>query len=250
MKKIFRRLVMGRRNPYRDFEKILGYRFRDRSLLETALTHRSFRFEKSDANEDNQRLEFLGDAVLGLATAAHLYKEFKDKDEGWLTSLRSQVASGKALAALAREIHIGDFIRFGKGEELSGGRRRASNLTDALEAVVGAAYQDGGMKAVDSLFRKIFLPLFHRLEGDVWADNPKGKLQEYAQRVWRGSPHYHVVRRDGPAHAMTFTVEVTVGEGKTGVGRGRNKHEAECEAAVDLLSNLARHEQPDRQGEE
>jgi ribonuclease-3 len=239
MRKIFGHLVIRQKNPYRDLEKFLGYRFRNRPLLEAALTHRSFRFENPDIQADNQRLEFLGDAVLGLVTAAHLYDQFADKDEGWLTSLRSQVTSGKALAALARDIPIGEHVRFGKGEESSGGRRRASNLTDALEAVIGAAYLDGGMKAVERIFRKIFLPLFHRLEGDIWADNPKGKLQEYAQRVTKSGPRYQIIQRDGPPHAMTFTIQVTVGDGKHGIGHGRSKHEAERNAAVDLLRALA-----------
>ena len=100
---------------------------------------------------------------------------------------------------------------------------------------MGAAYLDGGMKAVEKLFRTIFIPLFHRLEGDVWADNPKGKLQEYAQRVLRSSPRYHIVSRDGPPHAAVFAIQVAVGEGKCGLGRGRSKHEAECQAASDWL---------------
>jgi ribonuclease III len=239
MRRILENLSLGRKRPYRDFEKVLGYRFKDAALLEAALTHRSFRFENREVREDNQRLEFLGDAVLGLVTAAHLYERFADKDEGWLTSMRSQATSGKALAGVAKDLHIGDHIRFGKGEEQSGGRRRASNLTDTLEAVVGAAYVDGGMKAVEKLFRSVFVPRLLRLEGDVWADNPKGKLQEYFQRVLKSNPHYHVLRRDGPPHAVIFTVEVSAGDGRRGVGRGRNKHDGECQAAADWLKNFA-----------
>jgi len=242
MRKIFGKLGIGRKNPYRDLENAIGYRFRDRSLLEAALTHRSFRFENREIEVDNQRLEFLGDAVLGMVTGAHLYEQFADKDEGWLTSLRSQVTSGKALAEMAKDIRIGEYIRFGKGEERSGGRRRASNLTDALEAVLGAVYLDGGMKAVEKVFAAVLVPQLHQLEGDVWGDNPKGKLQEYAQRVLKCGPRYHIVNRDGPAHAQTFTVQVTAGEGRVGIGRGRNKHEAECQAAADLLKSLSKSE--------
>jgi ribonuclease-3 len=219
-------------------EKAIGYRFRDRALLHQALTHRSYQCENPDGPGDNQRLEFLGDAVLGLLTAAHFYERFQDRDEGHLTSLRSQVISGKALAHCARQLRLGQHLRIGKGEERSGGRTRAGILADALEALVGAAYLDGGMRAGDRIFRTVFAPLIATLRGDVWDRNPKGRLQDEAQRRWSVSPEYRTVRRDGPAHAAVFTAEVLAGSEVLGTGTGSRKREAEVAAAEDALRRL------------
>ena len=230
-----------RKNPYKDLEKKLGYGFRKRNLIESALMHRSFRFENNDITVDNQRLEFLGDALLGFLTAAHLYKKFQDRDEGILTSLRSRITSGKALAELAARISLGEYIKMGKGEESSGGRTRSSNLADTLESVVGSVYLDGGMKAVQKVFVKLFVPQLNSLSDDIWAENPKGKLQEYSQRRWKKSPQYLLVHKDGPPHATVFTVEVVLGDDLRGVGKGCNKQDAEMHAATDVLNRLNRH---------
>lgn len=220
------------RNPYQQLEKNLGHRFRRRKYLEIALTHRSFRFESSDVKADNQRLEFLGDAVLGLVSAGCLFDRFPECQEGELTRIRSRLTNSKTLADIAAAIQLGDFLRLGRGEVQSGGHERASNVSDALEAVIGAAYLDGGMRAVETIFRKLFLP---EIEGeaphDRWHDNPKGALQELCQRRWRSGPRYRTVREDGPAHSKSFTVEVIVGGRMVGTGRGANKREAQMEAA-------------------
>jgi len=231
-------MVGLRKNPYSGLEKALGYRFRRTLLIEKALLHRSFRFENRGIAADNQRLEFLGDAVLGFVTAAYLYDKFQDEREGFLTSLRSQITSGRALVGVARSIGLGAHIKMGKGEEQSGGRKRPSNLADALEAVIGAAYLDGGMKAVDKIFKRLFIPRLDSFSGDVWEGNPKGKLQEYSQRTWRSSPRYHVIRQEGPSHATIFTVEVLLSNGTTGKGKGGNKQNAEARAAIDALEKL------------
>ena len=223
------------RNPYSAVEKSIGYRFRRKRLLERALVHRSFRFEKDDVSEDNQRLEFLGDAALGFAAAAHLYERFDDSNEGILTAFRSQVTSGKALASIAAEIDLGEHVRMGRGEERSGGRRRPSNLADCLEAIIGAAYIDGGARAVQKIFRRLFVPLVDSLSGDIWEDNPKGKLQEYSQRTWKAGPRYRVKGTAGPAHATTFEVEVTLRDGSSAVGCGPSKQQAERQAARNAL---------------
>jgi ribonuclease-3 len=233
------RILLGvEKSPYAELERRMGYHFRRLDWLEQALTHRSFRFERPGVTADNQRLEFLGDAVLGLLTAAHLFHEFADQDEGGLTELRSRVTSGKALTRCARELKLGLHLRIGKGEEKSGGRHRASNLADALEAIMGAAYLDGGWVACEKIFAAVFAPLIAALGQDVWAENPKGQLQEYCQRRWRAGPQYRTVRREGPAHAAVFTAEVTQGGNVYGVGRGSNKQEAETQAAVDALRRL------------
>lgn len=221
-----------------DVEKKIGYRFKNRSLLEEALTHRSCRFEKSDVDKDNERLEFLGDAVLGILVAAHLFRAYGDSQEGLLTSMRSQIASGKMLAAIAGETGLGEYLRLGKGEEGSGGRRRSSLLANALEALLGAAYVDGGMKAAEKIFATVILPHLDDVSPDIWADNPKGKLQEYSQRQWKSGPEYSVVSRDGPAHNSIFKVKVSLPDGTIMVARGKNKRLAESKAAQMALRKL------------
>jgi len=226
------------RNPYAALEKRIGYKFRRKRLLERALVHRSFRFESPDVSEDNQRLEFLGDAVLGFAAAAHLYERFGDSNEGVLTAFRSQISSGEALAAIAAELDLGDHVRIGKGEERSGGRQRPSNLADCLEAIIGGAYIDGGNRAVQKIFKKLFVPLIDSLSGDVWEGNPKGKLQEYSQRQWKSGPRYRVKSTRGPAHATTFEVVVTLPDGTSATGSGASKQQAECKAARNALREI------------
>lgn len=227
-----------RSNPNKVLEKEIGYSFRTRQLLTAALTHRSYRFENPGIEFDNQRLEFLGDAVLGLVTAAHLYEKFADADEGTLTHLRSSIASGKALAKVARRIHLGERLLLGKGEERSGGRHRDSNLADVLESVIGAVYVDGGFKPADKLIRKLIIPELDTNSSNVWDQNPKGQLQEVAQRTRHCSPRYHTSGEKGPSHARLFTVEVLLNDVSMGIGRGSSKREAETNAAIEALEML------------
>ncbi|MBN1557634.1 MAG: ribonuclease III [Lentisphaerae bacterium] len=239
-------MPIGRKNPYKVLERALGYRFRKRELLERALMHRSYRFENPEITNDNQRLEFLGDAVLGFVTAAYLFDQHEDRDEGFLTALRSQTTSGKALAEIAGRIAMGEYLKIGKGEHKSGGRQRASNLADALEAVLGAAYLDGGVKAIEKIFKRVFVPEIDNLSGNVWDGNPKGELQEYAQRRWKKSPQYRVARREGSAHNGTFVVEVHLPEKHRITGRGPNKQDAEANAAANALKRLKRNKSSSR----
>jgi len=240
--------MLRRANPYRELERSIGYRFRDRSLLTAALLHRSFRFEHPQRNTDNQRLEFLGDAVLGMATAAYLFSTHADKLEGEMTTLRSQVTSGKALAHTARDINLGDFLEMGKGEERSGGRKRASNLADALEAVIGAAWVDGGSRATDKIFKTLFQPRIEALSGDVWEGNPKGQLQEITQARWKESPEYCLLSTEGPPHAAIFNVEVLLPDGNVAAGSARSKQAAEAAAARAALAIL-KSTQPEPDGD-
>jgi ribonuclease-3 len=222
----------------KSLEKSLGYKFRNKRLLGAALVHRSYRFETNDVGDDNQRLEFLGDAALGLLAAAYTYKEYPDSDEGVLTTARSRIASGQALAGIAQEIELGDALKVGRGEEKSGGRNRTSNLADALEAILGAAYLDGGARAVDKIFRKLFLPRLQESDYDPWHENPKGRLQELAQRKWKTSPRYKSVSMHGPSHAREFCVEVYIDNKSLGSGKGRSKREAESNAAEEAVRKL------------
>jgi len=232
-----RRLL--RKSPYKKLEKALGYTFRRSALLETALTHRSFRFESNDVETDNQRMEFLGDAVLGFVAGAHLYKRFEDSQEGALTRTRSHLTSGRMLAQIGRNLDIGQHLRIGRGEEKLGGRRRASNLSDAIEAVIGAAYLDGGVRACEKIFRTVFLPELQEEMLALWTDNPKGELQQIAQSRWKEGPEYRCRDRTGPAHAKTFTAEVLVHGKVLGKGQGRTKRAAETEAAIAAIRRLS-----------
>ena len=146
-------------NPHRALERKLGYAFRSRVLLATALMHRSHRYEATGIDADNQRLEFLGDSAFGLVATEYLFKAHETLQEGSLTCLRSRLTSGKALAQIGRSIGLGEYLKLGKGERMSGGQQRASNITDAMEAILGAAYLDRGLKAVEKIFLKLFIPL-------------------------------------------------------------------------------------------
>ena len=247
MSSLRRKVMVMLRKRASPLERKLGYTFRNRSLLELALIHPSYRFETHGTTGDNQRLEFLGDAALSLLTAAYIYREFEDKEEGCLTALRSRVTSGRALAKMGHSIGLGAKLCMGRGEEKSGGRRRASNLADAFEAVVGAAYLDGGCDAVEKIFAKLFVPELELGTDDFWADNPKGFLQDVAQRVMRSGPRYRVAREDGPSHERVYTVDVSVNGEVVGSGTGANKRAAEASAAAAAIAALrARGLIPDR----
>ena len=225
-------------HPYRALEKKLNYRFRDRALLAAALTHRSYRFENREVALDNQRLEYLGDAALGLVCAAHLYLRFPDLDEGELTQIRSDFTGARALSVIGREIGLGAHLRLGRGEQMSGGHDRASTLEDALEAVLGAAYLDGGMKAVERIFEAGWADRLRALGGEPTGDNPKGDLQEVCQRRWKASPRYRVIAELGPLHAREYEIECMLGERSLAVGRGPSKKAAEADAATRALASL------------
>jgi len=229
--------MLGRLNPYRELERALGYRFRNRSLLEQALVHPSYRYETDGVSADNQRLEFLGDAVLGMITAAHLFESCPDHPEGELTSRRSQLTSGAALARVGAQIGLGAYLKIGKGEERSGGRSRVSNLTDAVEALIGAAWLDGGVKGAEKIIRKLILPAVGQ-EVETGETNPKGRLQELVQARWKVSPVYVLTGTEGPAHEAFFTVEVRLPDGACWTGRGSGKRAAETEAARAALAVL------------
>lgn len=225
-------------NPYRVLERKLGYTFRSKVLLETALMHRSYRFESTGINADNQRLEFLGDAALSLVASLYLFKAYGVLQEGALTCLRSRLTSGKALAQVGHSIGLGEHLRLGKGERRSGGQGRSSNVTDALEAVLGAAYLDRGLRAVEKIFGKLFIPLIKIEPNDAWSDNPKGRLQVIAQHRWKSNPQYHVIRQEGPSHSKIFTVRVMVDGTALGMGRGATKRDAEQQAAGHALEQV------------
>lgn len=228
------------RNPFRSLERNLGYSFRRRAHLEAALTHRSFRFESAgEVQVDNQRLEYLGDAALGLVTAQYLFEQHPSLDEGDLTRMRSRLTGSRTLADLARQCGLGEFLKLGKGERNSGGAARDSNLEDALEAVLGAAYVDGGMRAVQKVFDHLFVPLARQVSVEpAHVLNPKGALQEYCQREWKQSPTYHTRSLEGPSHDRRFTVVVSLGSRELATGTAANQRAAQAEAAAAALRKL------------
>jgi len=229
------------RAALRKLEKRIGYKFRDKGLLEIALTHPSRVEEKRSVGEDNQRLEFLGDAVLGMILAERLFKLFPEEDEGKLTQARSVLARGEQLCKLARQLQIQKAILMNRGELQSKGNERDSTLEDALESLVGAIYLDSGMRVT----RKVILAWHGDLEktlSQVLADyNPKGRLQEKVQAlIGPDKIEYVVLKQQGPAHNRLFTVVVKVAGRKQGEGKGSSKKEAEEEAARKALRSLER----------
>lgn len=226
-------------SPFARLEADLGYKFRSKSLLRQALTHPSYRHELSlgqVVEPDNQRLEFLGDAALGLATAHELYTRHPGLSEGDLTRLRAHLTNTRTLAETARCLGLGGHLRVGKGEESSGGRDRESNLADALEAIVGAALLEGGLAAVARIVARVFGPLFDQAGAE--ARNPKGRLQEWAQQLHHLAPVYAITAEEGPAHAPRFRAAVTLKGETLGEGQGGSKRDAESAAAEDALSRL------------
>lgn len=220
-----------------DLEQALGYAFRDPALLRDALTHPSYRFENA-VEADNQRLEFLGDAVLGFLLADRIYRSRQDHPEGMLTILRAAVASGASLAVKARALGLGPALLLGRGEELTGGRDRDSDLSDAFESVLGAVYVDGGIDAVSAVFDRLFAVEMATMGRDPWLDNPKGRLQSLAQKEHRVDPVYETVSESGPKHNRVFEVRVAVGEGLTAEGAGATKRAAQAAAAAALLRKV------------
>ena len=230
--------MIFRSSPYRELEKRIGHRFRHTSLLETALLHPSALNEKpagAGARQTNQRLEFLGDAVLGLLAAELLFERHAAAAEGDLTRMRSALCNTRTLAQLAATLELGASLVLGKGEENSGGRARESNLADAMEAVLGAVYLDGGLKAVRAVFLRHFAELSGITPGPAAQENPKGLLQEWTQQHFKQSPQYRLISDEGPPHARTFVIEVHVGDRVLGRGTGASKRSAEADAAAQAL---------------
>jgi ribonuclease-3 len=225
--------VRGRATP---IERALGVRFRDPALRQLSLTHRSYAFEQ-DLTETNERLEFLGDAVLGLVVTDVAFARFPDLPEGELAKLRAATVNMLTLADVARELSLGDEILLGKGEELSGGRDKTSILADAMEAVLGAVYLDRGLGAASALIERLFWPrmaAYARGEGDR---DFKTVLQELAAQDVGTIPQYRV-DEEGPDHAKEFTATVYIGGQAYGSGEGRSKKEAEQRAAREAYDRL------------
>ncbi len=222
-----------------DLETTLGFVFEDKSLLQRALTHRSYLNENPDVPWlDNERLEFLGDSILGFVTAEHLYHRFPEMREGELTSLRAALVRGQTLAEFATQLNLGPHLLISRGEEAGRGRARPALLAATFEAIVGALYLDRGLEAARALIVRMIDGTVQRILQERLDRNAKSLLQELSQGRLKVTPVYRLVETTGPDHAREFTVEAVLGDQVYGVGRGRNKQMAEQEAARTAISRL------------
>ena len=216
----------------RELEAQLGVQFDDYSLLRQALTHRSFLNENPTvAEEDNERLEFLGDAIIDFVVAGYLYSLYPEMDEGQLTMLSSALVRTKTLAGFASNVGIGDALLLGIGEAEGGGRERAPNLCAAFEAVVGAIYLDQGLQAVQKWITRMIPPALDEIIDNSAHIDAKSEFQIWTQAQYNLTPVYQVLSEEGPDHDKTFTVAVLVGDEIWGTGNGHSKQAAAQEAA-------------------
>ena len=223
-----------------EFQERLGHSFADGNLLRQALTHASFGHEKRQRLPDNQRLEFLGDAVLQLAVTTELYRRFPELPEGRLTVLRAKLVRREHLQILAQQLNLGEHLILGRGEENSQGRQRGSILADAMEAVIGAVYSEAGWEGARAIILRLLEPSLAAIsnEGAAEEANPKGSLQEKLQAEGEHPPVYRCLSETGPAHARVYEVVVEWQGRELGRGQGASKKEAETQAAQAALETL------------
>ncbi len=213
------------------FEKHAGIRFRKLDFLNLAFSHRSFSNENSSDIDNNEKLEFLGDSVLGMVVSDYLFRIMADKPEGDLARIKSFVVSEDSLAGIAKNIKVDNFILIGKGEEYSGGRSKKAILADCMEAIIGAYYLDSGFKSVQNFILKYLIPEINKVIENKHRKDYKTLLQEYVQKNYKSYPRYNLVKKTGPDHDRTFWIEVKVKGTAYGPGKGKNKKEAEQQAA-------------------
>ncbi|MCX6883426.1 MAG: ribonuclease III [Verrucomicrobia bacterium] len=223
-------------NP--DLEERLQYTFQDPSLLVLALTHPSLSYEQNMLARTNQRLEFLGDAVLQLALTHELYHRFPGVGEGILTKARARLVNSDSLAERGRALNLGLHVLVSRGEEMHGGRERASTLADCFEAVLGAMYLDGGLEPARAFVLREFGPILQELSAAPAIDNPKGELQELIQANSAVAPEYELISSEGPDHDRVFECVARHLGIELGRGRGKSKKSAESEAALKGLETL------------
>ncbi len=228
------RIFSGNKDPLDNFEKTIGYRFQKRELLVTALSHRS----SVENGVSNERLEYLGDAVLGLIVSEFLFAEFPDLNEGDLTKMKASLVNEAVLSKVAGDLGLGDFIFLSSEEEKSGGRQKPSIVADATEAVLGAVYLDGGLPAARGIVQRFFLTNYENLLNDESSFNYKGELLEKIQGIGKGLPRYEIMKEIGPDHEKQFVISVSVNGETLGQGEGSTKKEAEQKAARMALQAL------------
>ncbi len=225
---------------WRSLETQLHLKFKDSSLLKQALVHTSYLNENPGIDVgSNERLEFLGDAALGVVVAHALYSEYPNVDEGKLTELRAHLVRRDTLARAAARLELGEYLQLGRGEDAAGGRRRPTNLARAYEALVGAIFLDGGIAKTRAFIKRSLSDELAALRKTGMPHDPKSRLQEVIQSRWQTTPSYKLMKTEGPDHARRFTVQVMVGGKSLGVGEGRSKQMAEKEAAQHALDGIA-----------
>ncbi|HZL95966.1 MAG TPA: ribonuclease III [Vicinamibacterales bacterium] len=231
--------VVRLRDEFDELQVRIGYRFRDRGLLEHALTHKSRAAEDASGGvADNESLEFLGDAVLGLVVADVLFHQYPDYDEGQKSKVKAAVVSTQSLARHAEHLRLGDHLILGRGEEKTGGRFKQALLADGYEALIAALYLDGGLDAAEAFLRRELKDALDEGSEQTFVRDYKSALQERLQALGRPLPEYRVSGEAGPDHRKTFSVEVVVNGEVLGTATGRAKKEAEQEAARLALSKL------------
>jgi ribonuclease-3 len=240
------------------FERHADIRFRRLEFLNQAFTHRSFANELGEDAENNERLEYLGDSVLGMVVSEYLYEFLPDQPEGELARIKSFVVSEASLSEIARRMRVDNYILIGRGEEYSGGRSKKAILADALEAIIGAYYLDSGFQPARKLVHRMLIPEITKVLENRHAKDYKTLLQEFVQKRMKTYPKYKVVQKTGPDHDKTFWIEVHVGSSSFGAGQGKNKKEAEQEAAriayetlhsAERMQKADKAHSPPRQGE-
>jgi ribonuclease-3 len=220
-----------------EIEFKIGYSFKDRSLLALAFVHRSFVNENREMNQHNERLEFLGDSVLGLVIAEYLYRYLPSTPEGELSALRSRLVEASSCIEYVQKLDVEKYILLGKGEQLNNGRGRDSILADLLEAIIGAIYIDGGLEAAQKFLFKNFS---RDIDGILKMpfQNWKAQLQDFCQKTYQQTPVYSVLSETGPDHSKTFSISVIINDEEVGRGMGPSKKEAQQEAAKDALTKI------------
>jgi len=230
-----------KRNREKELDKlqvILGIKFNDKRMLNQALVHRSYLNEHGSGLSDNERLEYLGDSVLGLVVNEYLFKRFENYNEGELAKIKSVVVSENILSEIAHELGIGSFLLMGKGEDVTGGRKRASILANALEAIIGAYYLDSGFKDLRRFVLGFLKQHIDRVNSMTYQRDPKTTLQEYVQKKYKGRPVYEVVAERGPDHDKEFSVRLLINDKEIVTGVGGSKRKAEMNAAASALREL------------
>lgn len=217
-------------------EKLLNYEFKNKNLLNTSFVHRSYLNENKDFTTSNERLEFLGDVVLGFVVSTELFKQYPMEDEGFLTKIRSKVVCEDSFAHAARELRLGEYLLLGKGEDHFGGRDRNSILADTFEALFGAIYLDGGVKSVIRIVNdKFFDEVINQINKKFFMEDYKSKLQEYFHKSSTSNVRYITIKEIGPDHDKEFFISVVINGKEMGYGNGKNKKQAEQMAAKDAL---------------
>ncbi|PIS15376.1 ribonuclease III [Candidatus Shapirobacteria bacterium CG09_land_8_20_14_0_10_38_17] len=224
---------------YTKIEKVIGIKFKNKALLERAFTHRSYLNEHPKLNlSSNERLEFLGDAILEFWVSDQIFNRFPHQPEGYLTNFRAKVVCTESLAKIAQKLNLNDFLLLSRGEKKEGGRQNRSLLANTFEALIGAIYKDQGLKAIQSFLKKNILPQIQKITKEPILKDYKSLLQEITQKKWGNAPDYQLIKSSGPDHNKTFVFAILMNNQKIGEGRGKSKQVAQQNAAQKALEGL------------